>query len=171
MPPFPTQPAGEDWFYAARAIQRPIPSPFGRSYVGGQILFLDRLDTQPSEVHHDDPLGRLVAVARDRMRTRHTLTPAYHAFLGSEEAKRRAAAAAEEAERARRHAAKTAREHAEEAAFYADGGTALEWSIRQEATQQAQADAAKKRATSRMRAKARTTPRRKGAPSTTKETT
>ncbi|MGR4871755.1 hypothetical protein ACIPRI_23155 [Variovorax sp. LARHSF232] len=112
-------------------------------------------------IQHADPLGRIAARARDIMRTRHTRTPAYQAFLASEEAKRRAAAAAEDAERARRNAATTEKERAEEAAFYADGGTALEWSIQQEANQQAKADAAKKRATSRMRAKARTTPRRK----------
>jgi hypothetical protein len=160
MPPFPSTPAREDWYYAARAIQRPVASPFGRSYVGGQILFLDRLDTRPNEVHHDDPLGRLVACARDRMRTRHRNSPKYTAFLAAVDAERKAMAAAEDAGRARRDRAKTETERAEEAAFYADGGTAVGWAIQQEATHQAKADATKKRATSRLRAKARTTPMR-----------
>lgn len=151
MPQFPTQPDRGDWWEAVMTLYT-VPSWW----------------TTP--VTHADPLGRIAARARDIMRTRHTRTPAYQAFLASEEAQRRAAGAAENAERARRNAAKTGRERAEEAAFYAEGGTALEWAIHQEVTEQAKADNAKKRATSRMRAKARTTPRRKSATSTPKET-
>ena len=152
MPPFPTQPDRGDWWEAAMTLYS-VPSWWTTSMA------------------HTDPLGRIAARARDIMRTRHTRTPAYQAFLVSDHAQRSAAAAAESVERARRHAAKTERERAEEAAFYADGGTAFEWSIHQEASRQAKADNAKERATSRMRAKARPTHRRTSATSNTKETT
>ena len=152
MPPFPTQPDRGDWWEAAMTLYT-VPSWW----------------TTP--VTHADPLGRIAARARDIMGTRHCNSPEYAVFLAAQDAERRAAAAAEDAERVRRNAAKTAKERAEEAAFYADGGTALEWAVHQEAKEQAKADAAKKRATSRMRAKARTTPRRNGALSITKEIT
>ncbi len=151
MPPFPTQPDRGDWWEAAMTLYT-VPSWW----------------TTP--IQHADPLGRIAARARDIMRTRHTRTPAYGALLASQASDRQAAADAADAERARRDRARTAREQAEEAAFFADGGTALGWSINQEVTQQAKADNAKKRATSRMRAKARPTPKRTSATST-KETT
>jgi hypothetical protein len=82
MPPFPTQPDRGDWWEAAMTLYA-VPSWW----------------TTP--IQHADPLGRIAARARDIMRTRHARTPAYQAFLASEEAQRRAAAAAEDAERAR----------------------------------------------------------------------
>jgi hypothetical protein len=148
MPPFPTQPDRDDWWTAA-------------------MILRDRADWHATSSVRSDPLGYLSALARDLTRTRHARTPAYQAFLAAQDAGRRAVAAAEDAERARRNAAASAKERAEEAAFHAAGGTALEWAIHQEATEQAKADNAKKRATSRMRAKARTTPRRKCASLTT----
>lgn len=152
MPPFPTEADRGDWWEAAMTLYS-VPSWWTTSMA------------------HTDPLGPIAARARDIMRTRPTRTPAYQAFLVSDHAQRSAAAAAESVERARRHSAKTERERAEEAAFNANGGTALEWSIHQEASRQAKADNAKKRAASRMRAKARPTPRHKSATSTPKKTT
>lgn len=160
MPPYPTMPAPEDWYYAASAIHRPIPSAFGRSYVGGHILFLDRLDTRPREVWHADPLGRLVSAARERMRTRHRCTPKYTAFLADQDRLRRARDAEAQRALAARLAARTEKERAEEDAFYAAGGTAVEWAAYQEAKAQEKAEAKSKRATSRTRAKARSTPRK-----------
>lgn len=144
MPPFPTQPSRQDWRKAAAII--------------GERLAEGWYSTS---LQHSDPIGCLVAVARDTMRTRHTRTRAYRAYLTAVDAERQAAEAAQAAARERRVREMTAKERAAEATFYADGGTAIEWAIQQEATEQAKADNAKKRATSRMRAKARSTPTRK----------
>lgn len=154
MPPFPTTPAREDWFYAARAIYKSVPSPFAEGTY-------ERLFPRPSaEPRHDDPLGYLVSCARDRMRTRHCLTPRYGEFLAECSRQREAAEQAAEQAANRRWQARTAKERAEEAAFYDDGGTAQEWAIEQEARAEAKAQANKKRATARTRSKARSSPRR-----------
>lgn len=169
LPPFPTFPAPEDWYYAARAIYQHVPSPFAECV--HERLF-PRLGAVP---RHDDPLSRLVACARDRMRTRYRNSPKYTAFLAECDRQRKAEAAAERAASAARRAAMTAKERAEEAAFYADGGTCLEWAVQQEAKVQTKADADKARAIRRTRKGAASTPTRKRssatAPKTPKEPT
>ncbi|PZQ76950.1 MAG: hypothetical protein DI563_05465 [Variovorax paradoxus] len=148
-----------DWFYAASAIYRAPVNPFAET-------LHERLFPHPSRVpHHDDPLGRLVACACDVMRTRHCNTPAYLAFLSEQARQREVAEKRAGVARAAAAAARTAKERAEEDAFYADGGTATEWAIEQEAKAEAKAQATKKRAVARTRNKARSTPSR----TTTKE--
>jgi len=143
-PPFPKRPSRKDWRRAAALI--------GERLADGWYS---------TSLLHSDPLGALAAVARDVMRTRHCNTPRYRAVLRETEQKRKAAEDAAHAARVRSEAARTAKERAEEDAFHDNGGTAIEWAIQQEATAQAKADATRKRATSRTRAKARSIPTRK----------
>lgn len=133
MPPFPTEPSPEDWRDAAAAMWAPWISPFA------EPDGTRRITGYPT---YADALGTLVAKARDRMRTRHCNTPAYRAFLEHCAAERKAQVEAEEAARRRRDAAKTAKQWAEEYAFYEDGGTAEEW----EALQLEKAEATKVKA-------------------------
>lgn len=157
LPAVPTFPAPEDWHYAAAAIYHAPVNPFAET-------LHERVSPCPrSAPPHIDPLGAMVACARDRMRTRHCGSPAYQAFLAERARQRSAALAAEEARRQAKAAARTAKERAEEEAFYADGGTAEEWAIEQEAKAEAKAQATKKRAASRTRNRARSTPIRRAA--------
>ncbi|CAN7509158.1 hypothetical protein LJR290_003446 [Variovorax sp. LjRoot290] len=128
MPPFPTSPSRDDWWEAATTLYT-VPSWW------------------KAPMTHADPLGRIAARARDIMRNRHCNSPEYAAFLAAQDAERRAAVASEDAERARRNRAKTAKDWAEEYEFFAEGGTEEEW----EAIQQAKAAAARDRATQRLR--------------------
>lgn len=128
MPPFPCQPDLDDWWTAA-------------------MILRDRSGWHAASSVHSDPLGHLAAIARDRMRTRHCNSPEYVAFLLAQDADRRAAATAADAERARRERAKTATDWAEEYAFFAEGGTEEEW----KSIQQAKAAAARDKATQRLR--------------------
>jgi hypothetical protein len=132
MPPFPTQPSRADYREAARTVRGRFGWP-GTSTV------------------HADPLGGIACIARDLMRTRHARTPVYQAFLAHAETQRRAAGAAEDAERARRDRAKTAREWTEEFTHYEAGGTEAEWDALQAAKQQAAT--AKHRRTAQSRSK------------------
>ena len=114
----------------------------------------------PYVPRYGDHLGYIAARARDIMRTRYRSTPAYQAVLAEEARQREAAEQAGEQAAIRRQQARTAKERAEEEAFYVDGGTAQEWAIEQEARMEAEAQAKKKRATACIRSKVRSTPHR-----------
>ena len=154
MPPFPTFPAPEDWYYAASAIYKHVVNPFVET-------LYERLFPHPRSVpYHADPLGRIVSAARSRMGLRHRRTPAYGRFLEECDRQREAAEKAAAQAAFLRRQARTAKERAEEEAFFADGGTAQEWAIEQEAREEAKAQTNKKRALARTRSKGRSTPRR-----------
>jgi hypothetical protein len=133
MPAYPVSPSPQDWQQAAASMWRGVPSPFPEP---------DGTRKEGPPPTYADPLGALVARARDRMRTRHANTPAYLAFLEHCAAERRAKEEASEAARQRRDQAKTAKQRAEEQAHYDDGGTAEEW----EALQLEKAEATKVKA-------------------------
>ena len=149
----PTAPSAQDWREAAASMWAPIPGPF----------------TEPDGTRwpswvqsYADPLGALVARARDRMRTRYCSSPAYAVYIEHHAAERNAQADAADAARRQRDSEKTAKQWAAEFEHFEQGGTEESWT----ALQQEKAEAAKVAAIRR----AATKPRRKRAPSP-KETT
>lgn len=151
LPRCPTLPASEDWYRAARDIQQPVPSPWGRTCIAGQILFLDGLDSMPREWPDPDPLGSLIARARDTMRTRYRNSPAYSAMLDRAEAERIAAAKATEAARACKALAAADKERQAKADYFAAGGDADGWETHQQEQAEAEESDQKAKATARRR--------------------